>query len=69
MIDRYECRECGLLFEAKRPQRQQWVRDPGPDPWTGKWDPERGHNEGDALPHCPRGHRYIRRRGGPPRDP
>ena len=61
MVDRYECRECGLRFEAKRPENVKWVSRPRHCPHTGIWDPEHGVNTGDSMPTCPRGHKYIRR--------
>ena len=60
--DPYRCLKCQREFRARRPQFVQWVPDPGPDPVTGKWDPERGRNIGDSPPSCPHcSSKYIRR--------
>ena len=62
VLDDYRCLRCGHLFRWKRPEHVRWVADPGPDPVTGKHDPERGSNEGDPPPTCPHCQgKYVRR--------
>ena len=65
--DRFRCggrfhKGCGAVFHFKRPERQVWISDPGPDRVTGRHDPERGHSIGDPHPTCPRcGSVYVRK--------
>ena len=62
VVDDFRCVRCTALFRWKRPQHHEWIPAPGPDPVTGKHDPERGFNRGDPPPTCPHcGSKYVRR--------